>query len=99
LGYAVLEAGDALEALKIWQEHHEKIALLFTDTLMPGNMTGLDLAVRLKKEKGSLKIISSSGYSADPAATLAAGQEISYLPKPYTPAAMAKAVRRCLDNP
>ena len=30
--------------------------------MMPGNMTGLDLTVRLKKEKGSLKVIISSGY-------------------------------------
>jgi len=100
LGYAVLEAGDGAEALKIWKEHHEKIALLVTDTLMPGNMTGLELAARLRKEKGSLKIISSSGYNANTTgATLALGEEISYLPKPYAPAALAGIVRRCLDNP
>ncbi|MGD0815119.1 MAG: PAS domain S-box protein [Verrucomicrobiota bacterium] len=100
LGYAVLEAGDGLEALKVWEQHHEKIALLFTDTLLPGNMTGLELAVRFKKEKASLKIISSSGYSPDLAnCPLAAGKEITYLPKPYASAVLAKTVRRCLDNP
>jgi PAS domain S-box-containing protein len=100
LGYAILEAGNGLEALKVWEQHHEKIELLFTDMLMTGNMTGLDLAMRLKKEKGSLKVISSSGYHSDlPVSPLPAGEEITYLPKPYTPAAMAKTVRRCLDNP
>jgi len=99
LGYAVLEAGNGLEALKVWEQHHEKIALLFTDMLMPGNMTGLDLAMRLKNDKRSLKVISSSGYRSDlTVSPLPAGEEITYLPKPYTPAAMAKIVRRCLDN-
>jgi CheY-like chemotaxis protein len=99
LGYAVLEAGNSLEALKIWQEQHEKIALLFTDNLMPGNMTGLGLAMRLRKEKSSLKIISSSGYSADLAFfSTSEGKQITYLPKPYAPAALARVVRRCLDE-
>jgi CheY-like chemotaxis protein len=98
LGYAVLEAGSGLEALKEWELHHNEIALLFTDTLLPGNMTGLDLALRLKKEKGSLKIISSSGYSADPASCVLTAKEITYFPKPYDPAALARIVRQCLDN-
>jgi PAS domain S-box-containing protein len=99
LGYVVLEAGSGLEALEAWEQHHQRIALLFTDTLLPGNMTGLDLAARFRKEKASLKVISSSGYSADLAASpLAAGQEITFLPKPYMVAALAKIVRRCLDS-
>ncbi|MGO8698931.1 MAG: PAS domain S-box protein [Limisphaerales bacterium] len=99
LGYSVLEASDGLEALKAWQAHHEKIALLFTDTLMPGKRTGLDLAVEFKKKKGSLKIVSSSGYSPVQAPCSLPAGEITYLPKPYTPAALAKVVRGCLDTP
>jgi PAS domain S-box-containing protein len=99
LGYAVLPAGNAAEALKVWEEHHQEVALLFTDMKIPGQMTGLDLAARLKKEKGSLKVISSSGYIADLGdSALTAGQEIAYLPKPYTPAALARTVRHCLDK-
>jgi CheY-like chemotaxis protein len=99
LGYVVLEAGNGAEALKVWEENHPRIQLLFTDMKMPGQMTGLDLAVRLKNEKGSLKVISSSGYSADLGdSPLAAGQDITYLPKPYTPPELAKTVRHCLDE-
>jgi CheY-like chemotaxis protein len=95
----VLPAGNAAEALKVWEEHHQEVALLFTDMKIPGQMTGLDLAARLKKEKGSLKVISSSGYIADLGdSALTAGQEIAYLPKPYTPAALARTVRHCLDK-
>jgi CheY-like chemotaxis protein len=61
----VLEAGNGLEAQTIWKQHQEKIALLFTDMVMPGTMTGLDLAERLRKEKSSLKVIISSGYGSD----------------------------------
>ena len=95
----ILVAGDGVEALSVWQEHQEKIELLFTDMVMPGPMTGLDLAVRLKKEKNSLKIIISSGYSADLAESpLVAGQEIPCLQKPYQGRVLAKLVRRCLDK-
>ena len=99
LGYAVLEAGNGLEALNVWKEHQQTIALLFTDMLMPGAITGLDLVERLRKEKSALKAIISSGYAADPEAPHpAAGQEITYLSKPYQAAALAKIVRRCLDR-
>ncbi|MGO8701218.1 MAG: PAS domain S-box protein [Limisphaerales bacterium] len=99
LGYAVFEAGNGLEALKVWEEHHQKIALLLTDMKMPGEMTGLDLAVRLKRDKDSLKVISCSGYNADlKDSLLAAGREIDHSPKPFTPNALAKIVRRCLDK-
>jgi CheY-like chemotaxis protein len=99
LGYAVLEAGTALEALKAWEEHHQAIKLLFTDLVLPGEMTGLDFGERLRKEKASLKVVISSGYSEDPATPpLTTGQEITYLAKPYKTTALAKAVRRCLDQ-
>jgi PAS domain S-box-containing protein len=100
LGYAVLEAGNGLEALKVWEQHHPRIALLFTDMVMPGKMSGLELAVRLKKEKSSLKVISSSGYDADLARRhTSADLEITHLPKPYLPSDLAKVVRHCLDQP
>ena len=99
LGYAVLEAGDALEALSIWQQHRDKIDLLFTDMVMPGDMNGLDLATRLKEEKNSLVTIISSGYSANLAdAPLIDEQAICFLEKPYSGGALAKRVRRCLDE-
>lgn len=98
VGYAVLEAGNAVEALKAWQAHYGKIDLLFTDTLAPGNKTGLDLAMEFKREKGSLKIVSSSGYSPALAPCSLPAGEIAYLPKPFIPLALAKIVRRCLDN-
>jgi two-component system, cell cycle sensor histidine kinase and response regulator CckA len=99
LGYAVLEAGNGLEALTLWGEHRKKIDLLFTDMMMPGKLTGMDLALQLKREQPFLKVISSSGYSGMLSeCPEAAGQGIVYLPKPYESAALAITVRRCLDE-
>jgi DNA-binding NarL/FixJ family response regulator len=66
--------------------------------VMPENITGLDLALRLRKKKGSLKVIISSGYSADLRSPSAVGPDIIFLPKPYRVAVLAKAVRCCLDR-
>jgi len=98
LGYAVLEAGNGLEAQKAWEQNSHKIELLLTDMVMPENMTGLDLALRLRKDKGSLKVIISSGYSADLLSSSSVVPEIAFLPKPYRVADLAKTVRRCLDR-
>ena len=100
LGYAVLEASNGEDALKLWAQHHQKIALLLTDEVMPGTISGSDLTNRLKAEKASLRTIISSGFSAKlkeiPSAN---GTEIAYLAKPYQAAALAKIVRLCLDKP
>ncbi len=98
LGYAVLEAANGLEAIKVWQDHHQTISLLFSDMVMPGSISGLDLAQALRKEKPSLKVIISSGYSDDLAESSVPEQGIHYLPKPFRSADMAKIIRHCLDN-
>jgi nitrogen-specific signal transduction histidine kinase/ActR/RegA family two-component response regulator len=99
LGYAVLEAGNGAEALKLWEQRRQEIKLLFTDMMMPGNLTGLELALQLKKAQPSLKIISSSGYGANAMnPPLNDSEDIVYLPKPYAPDALAVTVRRCLNK-
>jgi CheY-like chemotaxis protein len=96
-GYNVLEAANGVEAITLWRQHRPGIHLLFTDMVMPEGMTGLELAERLLAEKADLKVIITSGYSADllNLGKLAAG--ILYLPKPTPPARLAAAVRECLD--
>ena len=50
-------------ALQVWQEHHSHIDLLLTDLIMPGGLTGRELAERLRQQKPALKVILTSGYS------------------------------------
>jgi PAS domain S-box-containing protein len=100
LGYNVLEAGNADQALSAWGQHHASIDLLYTDMIMPGGMTGLDLAERLRASKPKLKILLSSGYSLELSAVGALSEKrISYLAKPCDTALLAQSIRQCLDKP
>ena len=99
-GYQVYEAASGLEALSRWEEHGPEIDLLFTDMVMPGGLSGRDLARQLREKKRDLKIIYTTGYSKD-----AIGQNfgliegLNFLAKPYYPEKVLLTVRRCLDQP
>ncbi|MGA2854891.1 MAG: PAS domain S-box protein, partial [Verrucomicrobiota bacterium] len=64
-GYKVLQAGTGAEAVEIWRAHKDEILLLLTDLIMPGNMNGRELAETLWTDRPDLKVIFTSGYSAD----------------------------------
>ncbi len=84
LGYGVHEAADGTEALQIWEQQQPHIALLLTDLVMPGSITGLELALRLQQQKPEIKVVLSSGYSADLLKSDSADwQRFAFLPKPY----------------
>lgn len=99
-GYKVIEVANADEALKQWRQNLREIALLLTDVVMPGTISGLELAERLRSEKPQLKIILCSGYSAE---ILKQGQAqlpgAVRLPKPFSGTVLASTVRHCLDDP
>src|SRR5581483_838565 len=50
-GYRILQARTGTEALALWPEHCDEIDLLFTDMLMPDNVSGRDLAETLLAQK------------------------------------------------
>jgi len=98
-GYQVIEAADGQEALRLWDQHAGRIDLLFSDMVMPGGITGLDLFRRFKQAKPALKAIVSSGYSLELATSnLPTGPDIAFLSKPYEVTTLAVAVRKCLDQ-
>ena len=67
---------------------------------MPGNMNGHELAEKLWAEQPSLKVIFTSGYSADTVGkNFKLEPEVNYLQKPYHPNSLILTVRRCLDSP
>jgi signal transduction histidine kinase/ActR/RegA family two-component response regulator len=98
-GYQVLEAGTGAEALQVWERHPGRIDLVVTDVVMPGGMSGRELAVKLMARKPQLKIVFTSGYNVDETNTdfFRRGGAM-FLQKPYTRPHLAKAVRDCLDK-
>jgi PAS domain S-box-containing protein len=95
--YQVLEAGTGHEALNVWDEHRGEVDLLLTDMVMPEGMSGRELAEKLKDRKPSLKIIYTSGYSAEVMGSDLDNRCIRFLQKPYPPPQLAQMVRECLD--
>jgi two-component system, cell cycle sensor histidine kinase and response regulator CckA len=97
-GYRVLHAESGVKALELWRQSKEKVDLLLTDVVMPDRLNGRELAEKLRAEQPALKVIFTSGYSADVVGhdfTLQHG--LHYLQKPYDPVKLAMAVRSCLD--
>ncbi len=98
-GYRVLAAADGVEAQHIWASARDGIDLLLTDIVMPGGVDGRELAAHLQSEKPSLKVLFTSGYSAEIAGReliLVAGQ--NFIQKPYPSSQLLEAVRNCLDG-
>jgi two-component system, NtrC family, sensor kinase len=99
-GYRVLEAGSGEEALAVWAEHESEISLLLTDMVMPGHISGRELAARLREKKPELKATFTTGYSVDTIGKdMVLEEGLNFLPKPYHPRKLAETVRRCLDEP
>jgi PAS domain S-box-containing protein len=96
-GYRVLEAEHGEAALEIWKQHSSEIDLLLTDMVMPGSVNGLELSQRLLAEQPDLKVIYTSGYSAE-----LFGSDVhledgrNYLPKPYLSAKLTSILHRAL---
>lgn len=96
-GYEVLAAESGEHALEIMNSEDAKpIDLLVTDVVMP-NMDGPTLAQRLRQDNANLKIIFISGYTEDKLKDHM-GENISFLPKPFTLKQLAEKVKEVLDN-
>jgi two-component system, cell cycle sensor histidine kinase and response regulator CckA len=64
-GHTVLEAGNVNEALALWPQHRATIELLLTDMVMPGALSGMHLADRLRAENPELRAVIMTGYSSE----------------------------------
>lgn len=96
-GYAVLEAPNGQEALKIYDRHEGPIHLLLTDLVMPG-LNGRELADRLASGPRRLKVLFMSGYAENSLVPEAApGGEVVYLQKPFEAHLLTRKVRELLD--
>jgi CheY-like chemotaxis protein len=97
LGYTVLVAADARQALRLF-EQNASIDVVLTDVVMPG-ASGPDLTRRLIAERPALKVIYMSGYTEE--AIVRNGvlnPGIALLRKPFTYEALGRKIREVLDR-
>jgi len=98
-GYKVITAESGAKALEIWLSCRNKIDLMLTDLVMPDRVNGRQLAERLRADRPGLKVIFTSGYSAEVVGQdLVLQSGVQYLQKPYAPNRLAAKVRDCLDS-
>ena len=98
LGYDVLQAGDAEQALQLLQRH-KTVSLLLTDVVMPGK-NGRKLAEEARALYPLLKVLYMTGYSRN--AIVHQGRldpGVELIQKPLRTEQLAAAVREVLDKP
>jgi PAS domain S-box-containing protein len=94
-GCRTFAAGDGVEATAAADALDRPLDLLITDVVMP-RMNGPDLATRLRAARPDLPVVFMSAYYDRPG-NAGLGSNAVFLPKPFTRAALAEAVRRALS--
>ena len=97
LGYEVIEADTGAAAMAQLATRPE-VAMIFTDMVMPGGMTGYELAQAALAIKPDIKVLFTSGY-AEPAIARLGQKTGAWLKKPYTADELAEKVRSVLHHP
>ncbi len=98
LDYEVQEAANASEALDIL-ETGRVIDLVFSDLVMPGGISGLELCKEVCRRWPDSKCLLTSGYAEVlVAGTDDASDHFNVLRKPYRLADLARAIRNALDG-
>jgi signal transduction histidine kinase/ActR/RegA family two-component response regulator len=99
MGYEVLEAGDAMDGVRLIVDRGN-IDLLFTDVGLPGGVNGRTLADAARSAQPGLRVLFTTGYTRN--AILHNGmldQGMHFIAKPFNLAALAAKVREVLDAP
>lgn len=96
IGYQVLEASDGPKAVEILTRDLS-IDLVFTDLVMPGGMSGREVAARARQISPGIKVLLTSGYAEE----LVHGddlerEQLKVLRKPYHQAKLVAVLREVL---
>ncbi|WP_196258991.1 PAS domain S-box protein [Pelagibacterium limicola] len=98
LGYRVVEAENGKDAMNILAANTD-IELMFTDLVMPGGMSGYDLAREARETFAHIKVLLTSGYAEEltRSETLAAAR-LKVLRKPYRLVDLAEAIAEAFSG-
>ena len=98
LGYRVIDVHDGPSALHV-VEREPNIALVFTDVVLPGGMTGAALANAIRERYPQMKVLFTTGYARN--AIIHQGRldkGVHLLTKPFSFVQLAEKVRNVLDG-
>ena len=97
-GYRVLHASNGEEAMRVYQDHRNSIALLLLDAVMPG-LSGHQVYDRVKADNQAVKVVFCTGYDPKTARSSLIKQEnLRLIQKPFDPDSLLCTVRVVLDQ-
>ena len=94
LGHQILIARNAAEGLALLQAGNP-IDILFTDVVMPGGMSGVELANQALARSPALKVLITTGY---PGHAELLRSDFAVLPKPFTRLDLERLIRSLIDR-
>lgn len=96
VGYGIVEAGDAMDAMEKFRHHGDAISLVLCDMVLP-KMSGRELCKELARIRPDLKVLFMSGYPGDVIRSRGIDLDnITLLAKPFKPEDILQAVRSAL---
>lgn len=97
-GYDVLTANGGEKALRMFENHRKRIALVVLDMMMPG-MDGKEVYLKMKKIDPGVKILICSGYAPDGMVeSLIGSNRDAFIQKPFLPSELCHRVGKILHG-
>lgn len=98
LGYAVISATSAKQAIELYAQRSDKIDLVILDMDMP-EMVGDEIILQLRKINSQARVLLASGYGLEqqPGEILALGVN-GFLQKPFNLSQLSLKLRQTLDR-
>jgi two-component system cell cycle sensor histidine kinase/response regulator CckA len=97
-GYTVLTAGSGEEAVEVYRQHKQEIAVVVLDIVLP-DVGGREVFRRIRKIDPAAQVIISSGYNQERDATdLLKEGALIFVQKPYRIASLVAAVGEVLEK-
>jgi PAS domain S-box-containing protein len=96
-GYDCLEASGPDDALRLYAEHRDRVALLLSDVVMPG-MSGQELAERIASQGAAPPVLFMSGYTDEAILPHEPPDGRPLLHKPFTAEALLRSVREAIER-
>jgi two-component system, cell cycle sensor histidine kinase and response regulator CckA len=98
LGYRILEAGNAGDALAICERHKDPLHMIMTDLVMP-QVSGHGLVEHVQQIRSDFKVLYTTGFSQEAINHHGLAKTEAIIMKPYTRESLAQKIREVLDAP